>query len=172
MRFLVHTAKVRALPLIFLLQPTSVVARNASWFCYDAATPTTASPFSSVPEGYRLRHVQHVQRHGLRTPLSPLPSQNPTWDCGTSMLETVSVHGSASGEQVRRLFRQEWIGYPLSNNLPGNCTTGYLTVEGKTQLEAIGTSLRASLAGFIGADFNASEVYVRSSDVARTKQSA
>jgi hypothetical protein len=155
-----------------LLALTAAHARNRSWFCYDAGHPDEAAPFAAVPTGFKLRHVQHVQRHGLRTPLSPMPSNNPTWTCGTSMLEAVSVSGAVSHETVSRVFRQEWIGFPRENNLPGNCTTGYLTVEGAQQLGSIGVGLRAYLGGFLGSDFDPAKAYVRSSDVPRTKQSA
>eukprot|EP01079_Euglenida_sp_SAG-EU17-18_P007076 gene7076-169_t len=148
-----------------------VAARDADWFCYDAGRPGTPTPFAPVPEGFELRHVQHVQRHGLRTPLCSRPANTPPWYCDAPMLEAVSVAGPAPAEGLRRVYRQQWMGYPTENTLPGNCTTGYLTAKGVGQVGAIGAGLRASLAGFLDT-YSEADVYVRSSDVDRTKQSA
>jgi len=119
-----------------------------------------------------LVHVAVVARHGDRTPCSVLPVEDVVWDvCADTEVVTPRVAGGSDFVQAvtiptagfgRLLWR-------------GNCAVGQLTSKGQQQHVALGARMReiyVNKLGLLSPVLNTTELYVRSSDVWRTKQSA
>eukprot|EP01098_Paradermamoeba_levis_P009343 TRINITY_DN3888_c0_g1_i1.p1 TRINITY_DN3888_c0_g1~~TRINITY_DN3888_c0_g1_i1.p1 ORF type:complete len:467 (-),score=108.90 TRINITY_DN3888_c0_g1_i1:127-1473(-) len=127
-----------------------------------------------APQNFQLALVQVVTRHGDRAPISVLPDEGVTWTCGSTDINSLSSDYAPSGNQYRRKIY-------ISNNQfsqsiwKGNCVPGQLTDLGVQQHVQMGKQLRqiyGTQFEFISPYYNVSEVYVRSSDVWRTQQSA
>ena len=117
-------------------------------------------------------------RHGDRTPAGTLPGNatGVTFDCSYRMATlpvNVPVGTEPTSVPAARAYPKLYL--PGRNVLPGNCMRGQLTSIGAAQHQALGASLRARYVdklGFLSPQYEASEVYVRATDVPRTQQSA
>jgi len=125
-------------------------------------------------DGLTLRHVAMVIRHGDRTPANVLPGVGnlQEWDCILNKLEVPS-DSLDPREEVDRLYRKVYL--PKREVLPGNCMFGQLTKKGYRQHLELGAQLRKLYVekyGLLGPKLNVSEIWIRSTDVPRTLQSA
>lgn len=127
-------------------------------------------------------------RHGDRTPITTLPrALEVPWTCYEDMWFTSSSDIPSEGNRkgihrlrrmqsqasVGRLFRKTYIAD--LETLPGDCARGMLTALGASQHRALGITFRNQYVvkmGFLPAAFNSSLVYVRSTDIQRTLESA
>ncbi|KAJ3432809.1 lysophosphatidic acid phosphatase type 6 [Anaeramoeba flamelloides] len=114
---------------------------------------------------------QLFTRHGARTPIHKLPNDDAVWYCENMMDEAPSFDQSST-EHLPFIFRRVFI--MDSGEYLGNCTHGQLTKTGSEQHRSLGKKLRAKLidTGFLDKTYNPDEVYIRSTDVDRTRQSA
>ncbi|KAL6072946.1 Lysosomal acid phosphatase [Balamuthia mandrillaris] len=128
-----------------------------------------------------LLHVQLITRHGDRSPANILPHEDVEWNCDTTGL--VALDGVLGPPPGGSLTGSTYIkNINLVSNLPfsqgmwsGNCSAGQLTSEGAMQHYVMGKRLRQiyiTQLGFLPSQYNASQVFVRSTDVWRTEQSA
>eukprot|EP01133_Synstelium_polycarpum_P015981 gene15981-19006_t len=119
---------------------------------YREARPIVTPVKEYEPEGYALKFVQVITRHGRRTPESrryPLT----LWSCNN--MENLITNKDAS-------------------NRPA-CTFGQLTVFGTKDLINVGSAYRKLFVDrlkFLDDKFNPSQIFVRSSDRERTINSA
>eukprot|EP00727_Mastigamoeba_balamuthi_P001487 m51a1_g11335 hypothetical protein (395) ;mRNA; r:144977-146729 len=146
------------------------VAACASAYDYCEAGLPEQHP---LPFDASLVQVAVVTRHGDRTPISVLPRnhENVVWEC--DLPEFVSVFSSAEGHT----FQQSYISPQSFGGLlwQGNCTPGQLTLKGAMQARAVGQRMRqiyVETYGLLPRQFDPSLVYVRSTDIWRTKQTA
>lgn len=127
--------------------------------------------------GYRVAHVSAVVRHGDRTPVNLMVRGEDayTWACANA--EHVAETGVGAGALGAVLA----VGNPAASALApalwrGTCAVGQLTERGLAQHAALGAAVRAVYGTHFGllpdvlAD--ARDVYLRSTDLARTRQSA
>jgi len=117
-----------------------------------------------------LRQVQMLVRHGDRTPVVIIPGDQTVWTCKLSALSRPTT--GIPAPHTERLY--DVVEIENRGVLPGNCTLGQLTEIGANQHMLVGENLRQLYVedyGFISADFEADEVYVRSTMIPRTIQS-
>jgi len=119
-----------------------------------------------------LELVQTITRHGDRTTLTLLPGDPRPFFCNltTFMLPSIS-QGHASS--APRLYRKNYI--VNRQIIPGDCNFGQLTQKGYDQHIALGAQLRALYVDhhkFLSSNLNTQEIYIRSTDIYRTIQSA
>ncbi|EGG17832.1 component of the counting factor complex [Cavenderia fasciculata] len=142
---------------------------------YDMFTDKQKNP-SEDTDGMTLRMVQILTRHGDRTPLyNPLTIQMNDWNCSLSTYMYPSPNDQdASINSPSILFRKVYL--PNREYWPGNCSNGQLTTLGWEQHQQVGTVFRQLYVekyGLLSPDgLDLSEVWVRSTDVPRTLQSA
>ncbi|KAJ1861262.1 hypothetical protein LPJ57_006548 [Coemansia sp. RSA 486] len=153
-----------------------------SAFNYCQANYPSSSSYNSVANA-TLEFIQMVVRHGDRTPVLVVPGQDVTWNCNNyseniylKSSTTSSVSSSALVNQKVEIpaFNGK---YGYSNQLwKGTCNVGQLTDTGKSQHETLGSQLRSIYVDKLG--FlpywlnNTNQVYVRTTDFWRTKNSA
>ncbi|GAV09221.1 hypothetical protein RvY_18796 [Ramazzottius varieornatus] len=126
-----------------------------------------------------VRNVQIFVRHGARTPLKVLPYlDQASWSLETLMADPP--------EYARYPFTvHDFHGKPLSMGLfetlsrnvifPGGCFAGQLTLPGKRQMYQLGQRLRKEYINdqkFLSPSYSSKEVYVRSTNITRTIESA
>jgi hypothetical protein len=170
--------------------PTSNYAGHTPAAIADAGLATV--PY---PDGYTLRHVQVVTRHGARAPLVALPAglEVPWWCAGTTLVaETGLLRAQALVVPARHRKRCAGMAHVNmmtrhvrrasatgeASALPGNCTLGQITDRGLEEMVAVGAVLRAHyvnrvkyLDAFMAVDAPAA-VQVRSTDTSRTRATA
>ena len=135
-----------------------------------AAALSDAAPRTRDPN-MTLLLVQVVTRHGARTTFQNLPpSVEALWFCNESPLMAPAA-GDASGSAApEMLFRKVYV--QGQEALKGNCSQGQLTVAGSQMHYALGKILRDAYVYDDPIVSGPSSVYVRSTDVERTVQSA
>lgn len=139
-------------------------------------------------------------RHGHRVPIHTLPGtgQEVDWNCTLRYEEHPNTNPAAATTPLGRIYRKvrsprerargrrraPHPARPASaaqeymwgrNILRGNCMNGQLTQRGLDMHNALGQALRSRLVqdlNFLPAALDASQVWVRSTDVPRTVQSA
>ncbi|KAJ3087891.1 Acid phosphatase-like protein 2 [Quaeritorhiza haematococci] len=129
--------------------------------------------------------VQVLTRHGDRTPVSVLPFENTTWECSTVLAEKTTFNGSPPTSKIPLNPTEKDGAYPWQyGNNPfadriweGSCLAGQLTPKGSKQLKSLGRYLRdiyVNQLRFLPADWDraVNKLYLRSTDVWRTQQSA
>ncbi|KAJ2354741.1 Nuclear actin-protein involved in chromatin remodeling, partial [Coemansia sp. RSA 2618] len=142
----------------------------------------SAQSYSPLP-GAKLELVQAVVRHGDRPPVHYISNDDSTWRCDEVEQEAY-LHGAGESEtNTTGSFRQviaipEWNHkYGFSNQFwKGSCEEGELTDRGKRQHNILGTQLRniyVDKLGYLSPELNsADEVYLRTTHIWRTKNSA
>jgi len=128
---------------------------------------------SQNTSGLVLQLVQVVTRHGDRTPTQLLPIENEVWNCSLNWLDIFSDDTFNVETPPQRLYRRTY----LSNRelLPGNCSLGQLTEKGIQQHLQLGAELRSLYVDqyqFLPPQLDLNSIWVRSTDVPRTFQSA
>jgi hypothetical protein len=128
-------------------------------------------------DGLNLSFVQVVTRHGDRTPTKVLPylsNDKAVWECNLNWLTMPGYKKDQTVPEPPRLYRTLYI-----NNSellhPGNCAIGQLTEKGLNQTIELGKELRALYVdqyGFLPPSFDPNLIYIRSTNVPRTIQSA
>ncbi|KAJ2254315.1 hypothetical protein GGI13_002228 [Coemansia sp. RSA 455] len=138
--------------------------------------------YNAVPDA-KLELVQVVVRHGDRTPVHLLSNDNTTWTCD-EVAENIYLNGADQpATNTTGAFRQlieipSWNGkYGYANQVwRGSCDVGQLTDKGKSQHRLLGSKLRGiyiDKLGFLSAQLNnTDEIYARTTNVWRTKNSA
>lgn len=127
-------------------------------------------------DNLQLQAVQVITRHGDRTPTGAAPADIAiSWNCiyNPSGIESPSEGSSSYVSLPPSFFRKEYMYNRQS--IPGNCTKGQLTDIGARQHQLLGEYLRSRYIehyNLIPTDYDASYVYVRSTDVPRTVDSA
>eukprot|EP00013_Stygamoeba_regulata_P025974 CAMPEP_0177648694 /NCGR_PEP_ID=MMETSP0447-20121125/10964_1 /TAXON_ID=0 /ORGANISM="Stygamoeba regulata, Strain BSH-02190019" /LENGTH=449 /DNA_ID=CAMNT_0019151351 /DNA_START=294 /DNA_END=1643 /DNA_ORIENTATION=+ len=148
---------------------------------YCQAPVGRAEETEPIPDGFRLRTVEAVLRHGDRVPTSGPVHVNDdvVWNCTLATLThptELSNNNSESGAveaAPTRLYRKRYL--PGRELLPGNCLFGQLTTRGAQQHRRLGEhyrSLYVDKYGLLPPQLDARLLYVRSTDVSRTLQSA
>eukprot|EP01133_Synstelium_polycarpum_P003485 gene3485-3980_t len=124
--------------------------------------------------GMTLQFVQILVRHGDRTPLyNPLTVPNDTWNCSLSYYMLPSLQDTEVMDTPSRMFRKTYL--PNRNYWPGNCSDGQLTQLGFEQHLQVGSVFRELYVNkyqLLSPTLDLSEIWVRSTDVPRTLQSA
>lgn len=127
---------------------------------------------------YRLAMAQVVTRHGDRTAINLLPDEaGVQWDCSLRSRRAVGEeegHGEeAQHEDGAYLIPKD---HPYAADFwTGNCSNGQLTARGFEQQVSLGESLRQLYVHeheLLPKKLHAADVYVRSTDVPRTRESA
>eukprot|EP01098_Paradermamoeba_levis_P006126 TRINITY_DN2543_c0_g1_i2.p1 TRINITY_DN2543_c0_g1~~TRINITY_DN2543_c0_g1_i2.p1 ORF type:complete len:342 (-),score=83.06 TRINITY_DN2543_c0_g1_i2:422-1447(-) len=121
----------------------------------------------------KLEMVHVLIRHGDRAPCQKLdiPSKV-SWNCKANSLSYIG-NISSTADEVDRVYRKRYI--PSLEVLPGNCGLGELTERGREQHIALGTywrKLYIQTYGFLPKKYDTNEMFIRSTDVFRTVQSA
>ncbi|KAJ2826729.1 hypothetical protein FBU31_003365 [Coemansia sp. 'formosensis'] len=154
---------------------------DAAYSYCDAGFPDDQA-YNAVPDA-KLEFVQVVVRHGDRTPVHLIPNDNTTWTCD-GVDEDIYLHGADQPEtNTTGAFKQlieipPWNGkYGYANQVwRGTCDVGQLTDRGKSQHRLLGSKLRGIYVdklGFLSAELNnTDEIYARTTNVWRTKNSA
>ncbi|KAM9343506.1 lysophosphatidic acid phosphatase type 6 [Pholidichthys leucotaenia] len=143
----------------------------------NQVTSCTNDPSTNPSAPYELKLVQILFRHGARTPLKTIPNvMEAQWV--PSLLEpppytnidyvvTDLEGGPRPPAPVEDSYRK--------NILSGGTFPGQLTTLGKQQLYELGKKLRQRYvedSQFLSSSFNPAEVYVRSTNIVRTIDSA
>ncbi|KAJ5076752.1 lysophosphatidic acid phosphatase type 6 [Anaeramoeba ignava] len=121
----------------------------------------------------QLKLVQVITRHGDRVPIYKLPGEDVVWNCEFSEFETTSTNNSQTSQHINRVFHLSYL--PNTGLLNGNCSAGQLTKLGSDQQFKLGQKFReiyVNQLNFISNNFDRNQIYVRSTDVPRTFQSA
>jgi len=116
-----------------------------------------------------------ITRHGARVPFGTeqIPNNRANWSCFLRPLGTTTVSESDSVPVPGVLYRTKYI--PNRETLQGNCAQGQLTAVGGKQHLLLGTKFREvyiEQLGFLDKNLTLKQLYVRSSDSPRTRQSA
>ncbi|XP_060944466.1 lysophosphatidic acid phosphatase type 6 [Limanda limanda] len=140
-----------------------------------ASSSTATDPNPSSP--YDLKLVQVLFRHGARTPLKSIPDVmevqwlptllEPPAHTAINYVVTDLHGGPRPSAPVEDSYRR--------NILTGGAFPGQLTTVGMQQLYELGTRLRRKYieeTPFLGSTFSPAEVYVRSTNIVRTIESA
>ncbi|CAN9497670.1 unnamed protein product [Ophioblennius macclurei] len=140
-----------------------------------ASSCTSADTSSSSP--YELKLVQVLFRHGARTPLKSIPDVMEVQWVPTLLEPPPHTHinyvvkdlqgGPQPPAPVEDSYRK--------NLLPGGSFPGQLTTVGMQQLYELGKRLRSRYIednAFLSSTFSPAEVYVRSTNIVRTIESA
>eukprot|EP00731_Ephydatia_muelleri_P020867 Em0013g594a len=126
------------------------------------------------PENSKLLQVHVIARHGDRVPWegqSCWPNDPSVWECTLTSAEIPMYSDTQYGKFLPRVYRKV---YKTGEMLPGNCSVGQLTTIGYNQHIQNGASLRKAYVdtGFLPANFDGDEIYLRSDDEPRTLMSA
>ncbi|XP_061415781.1 lysophosphatidic acid phosphatase type 6-like [Lethenteron reissneri] len=143
----------------------------------EPAAPPPGPGGESGGERALISLVQVVFRHGARTPLSRV-SHLPEVDWPPSMLEAppntlfqYEVTDLNGGKQPSSPLEDSY----QENPLPGGCARGQLSSVGMQQLYELGVHLRETYingCALVSHTYTPSQVYVRSTNTARTIESA
>lgn len=158
---------------VFLVALLHVAAAN---YC-EAPVPEFVAP---VPVDSTLLQVAVVSRHGDRSPLASLPHEREErgveWTCDIrELIRIVGVGGVVEEGDVTGEFDSGPAGAFSARVWNGNCTVGELTLRGAEQCAAMGRGLRRVYVDklrLIPGLYSPALVYVRTTDLWRTQQSA
>ncbi|KAL5471128.1 hypothetical protein EMCRGX_G029211 [Ephydatia muelleri] len=126
------------------------------------------------PPDSTLLQTHVLARHGDRVPWegqSCWPNDPSMWMCTLDNAEIPMYSDTQYGKFLPRVYRKV---YKFGESLPGNCSVGQLTTIGFNQHIQNGASLRKAYVdtGFLPANFDGDEIYLRSDDEPRTLMSA
>uniref|UniRef100_A0A3P8W040 Acid phosphatase 6, lysophosphatidic n=1 Tax=Cynoglossus semilaevis TaxID=244447 RepID=A0A3P8W040_CYNSE len=138
---------------------------------------SVSAAFGSMFSPYELKLVQVLFRHGARTPLKSIPNVMEVQWVPTLLEPPAHTHinyvvtdlrgGPRPSSPAEESYRK--------NVLTGGTFPGQLTTLGMQQLYELGQRLRTKYIEeipFLNSDFNPAEVYVRSTNIVRTIESA
>jgi hypothetical protein len=125
----------------------------------------------------QVKFVQVITRHGDRTPIfTPLPTDKTVWNCTLDEFESTFTTNPSYPTHLQTPYRiYTKIYKPNSGELLGNCSKGQLSGIGRQQLFQVGQKFRnyyIKYLKFLSDGYKEDEIYVESSDVPRTIQSA
>lgn len=124
---------------------------------------------SAPPEGYELSRVQVIFRHGARSTISTFPIDDGTWNCELQSVSSYYLSGDNEETHWNPSFR---LVYDTGDNvLTGTCPLGYLTPNGMEQEIQNGRDFISDYRAFAGTSLSSEDIYLRSTDVERTKLS-
>ncbi|KAJ8013157.1 hypothetical protein DPEC_G00050370 [Dallia pectoralis] len=139
--------------------------------------PGSAPASVKTPPSYELKMVQVLFRHGARTPLKSIPDimeaqwvpnlLDPPACTQINCLVTDLEGGPQPSSRVEESYR--------AHLLPGGTYPGQLTTVGMQQLYMLGQRLKKRYiqdTSFLNPTFSPAEVYVRSTNIVRTIESA
>ncbi|XP_070694054.1 lysophosphatidic acid phosphatase type 6 [Pempheris klunzingeri] len=143
----------------------------------DQPSSCSSSTGTSLSSPYKLKLVQVLFRHGARTPLKSIPDVMEAQWVPTLLEPPAHTHidyvvtdlhgGPKPPAPVEDSYRR--------NILTGGTYPGQLTTVGMQQLYELGKRLRRSYieeSHFLSSTFSPAEVYVRSTNIVRTIESA
>ncbi|XP_060909445.1 lysophosphatidic acid phosphatase type 6 [Labrus mixtus] len=143
----------------------------------DRATLSSCSADTETSSPYELKLVQVLFRHGARTPLKSIPDVmevqwvptllEPPAHCHINYVVTDLTGGPKPPAPIEDNYRK--------NILSGGTFPGQLTTVGMQQLYELGKRLRRRYieeTHFLSSTFSPAEVYVRSTNIVRTIESA
>ena len=118
-----------------------------------------------------------MTRHGDRAPILIFPTEDAAWNCDYDAVSASPLGGHALVEEVTNY--KDFVGNnPYSQIMhiwDGNCTEGQLTTQGAVQHLNMGKKLReiyVNKTGLLRPVMNSTEMFIRSTEVWRAKQSA
>ncbi|XP_024143010.1 lysophosphatidic acid phosphatase type 6 [Oryzias melastigma] len=162
-----------------LFGSVSVAFGSVLWSQKKTQPDAPNSPSADLKAGhpYELKLVQVVFRHGARTPLKPIPDVmeaqwvpallDPPPHTHINYVVTDLQGGPRPPAPIEDNYRK--------NILSGGTFPGQLTTLGMQQLYDLGTRLRRTYVeerSFLSSTFTPAEVYVRSTNIVRTVESA
>jgi len=117
---------------------------------------------------FSLVGLQVITRHGDRSMITRLPTDNSVWDCNFTTYLAPSSHES-DFKDVKRVYRKD---YMLNRQvIPGTCFLGELTPLGYQQHIELGEALRETYVNtyqYLNASINMDDIWIRSTDIPRT----
>eukprot|EP01112_Ceratiomyxa_fruticulosa_P000149 TRINITY_DN1016_c0_g1_i1.p1 TRINITY_DN1016_c0_g1~~TRINITY_DN1016_c0_g1_i1.p1 ORF type:complete len:424 (+),score=67.74 TRINITY_DN1016_c0_g1_i1:307-1578(+) len=142
---------------------------NGEYYSYCVAPNDL---YVNKPSNLVLQMVQTVTRHGDRTMITRFTNDKSVWTCNLTFTEYPSTRRTPT-ESVDRLYRKTYL--PNREVIAGDCALGQLTNKGYDQHVALGQQLRKLYVDtykFLSPNFDPTEIWLRSTDVPRTIQSA
>lgn len=126
-------------------------------------------------EEYTLKQVHVIIRHGDRTRANAAPcwaNDTAVWDCLLTSASLPVIKHDIHDITVDRIYRDVYM--PGRNDMKGDCGLGHLTFKGYKQEEVNGRNLRQVYVdtGFLSLNYSSHEVFFRTDDMSRTRQSA
>lgn len=126
-------------------------------------------------EEYTLKQVHVIIRHGDRTRANAAPcwaNDTAVWDCLLTSASLPVIKHDIHDITVDRIYRDVYM--PGRNDMKGDCGLGHLTFKGYKQEEVNGRNLRQVYVdtGFLSPNYSSHEVFFRTDDMSRTRQSA
>lgn len=126
-------------------------------------------------EEYTLKQVHVIIRHGDRTRANAAPcwaNDTAVWDCMLTSASLPVIKHDIHDITVDRIYRDVYM--PGRNDMKGDCGLGHLTFKGYKQEEVNGRNLRQVYVntGFLSPNYSSHEVFFRTDDMSRTRQSA
>ncbi|KAI9228531.1 MAG: histidine phosphatase superfamily [Piptocephalis tieghemiana] len=161
------------------LNSTTTITTSSSLlpedYDYCQAPMPNSNTYFPVPNA-TLHNLHEIFRHGDRTPTHVLDKDDGVWECGPSR-EVQKVVGS-KGELVTESIILDYTipaTSPYSRDMwRGSCAPGQLTPKGIKQHHELGQHLRSIYVdklGFLPSTLDPSALYLRTTDVWRTRQS-
>eukprot|EP00741_Cyanophora_paradoxa_P002437 tig00000076_g2362.t1 len=117
--------------------------------------------------------AQVIIRHGDRTPLTLLPGDDVVWKCEPNFLSSPIVRTEDSDAGASYVYEKVYM--KGKEKLRGNCPMGELTNIGIAQHLKLGGEYRKRYVdqyGLLSPQLKEGEIFVRSTDIQRTQQSA
>ncbi|KAF9180108.1 Acid phosphatase-like protein 2 [Haplosporangium sp. Z 11] len=161
-------------------------SNNNSYNYCQAQRPTPKTYPTPKVQGSRLVNSQLFVRHGDRTPIAVLPLDlDITWDCANYSAYAFTGIGTDAHDkapyQRASVVAHQVISIPSGSPFAsthmwkGSCIPGQLTPVGAVQHRRLGAALRhiyVDTLHFLPVTYDPETVYIRSTDLWRTKQSA
>jgi len=122
-----------------------------------------------------LKKVFIFTRHGARTPYTVFPLHEAEWNCSMQSAASYVLPTGPKDTDVQKNINTGFVqDFDLDTSLPGNCYLGQLTAQGLYQHRVLGLKWLERYVleqGLLPAVFDPELVYLRSTDIERTKQS-
>eukprot|EP01126_Amoeba_proteus_P052741 TRINITY_DN6399_c0_g1_i3.p1 TRINITY_DN6399_c0_g1~~TRINITY_DN6399_c0_g1_i3.p1 ORF type:complete len:407 (-),score=42.35 TRINITY_DN6399_c0_g1_i3:229-1449(-) len=128
------------------------------------AIPTVPQPSREFLSVHKLHAAHVITRHGDRTPETPLPSNQPAWDC-TDVFKLLGLSGVSTD------FKKRYLPTTFTSPLPGSCPIGQLTALGFKQHNTLGWNLGKKYRPLLSLT-DPKHVYIRATNSERVIQSA
>eukprot|EP01130_Rhizamoeba_saxonica_P002242 TRINITY_DN12089_c0_g1_i1.p1 TRINITY_DN12089_c0_g1~~TRINITY_DN12089_c0_g1_i1.p1 ORF type:complete len:407 (-),score=71.87 TRINITY_DN12089_c0_g1_i1:57-1277(-) len=160
---------MKCIQIIFILATLCTISQTYKYNYCEAPLPLNRGAPGSDS---KLVTMAVITRHGDRSPANVLPYEDDTWDfCNIESLTVVDDHGYNIHVEIPGTDQSHY-----SENLwKGNCVPGQLTEKGYSQHLDLGKELRKIYVDqykFLPKEYDVNQIYVRSTNVWRTKQSA
>ncbi|KAI8070398.1 histidine phosphatase superfamily [Gongronella butleri] len=154
-----------------------------SYYDYCLATAPVPHKYKPLDDDAELAFVQAILRHGDRTPLNTFPHDDMVWNDCSHQLDTITLTDAGSkmpnkhmGMAVQqRIFTAQGNSTFSFDMYRGDCEFGQLTDKGKDMHRDLGRQLRSIYVdqlGYLPNDFELEQMFVRTTNVWRTKNSA